>query len=133
MNKAFLTWLLEAQKQLDVIAPLLNEPLSDEPSTLENQLKDLEAYGYRILTLAADAEVYLRQAQCEVLKVMPSSAGVLEKETFMEADTAQENRIYRILKGLVGDRNQAGLLQRRISLGQTFLANQRELLKKAQG
>jgi len=124
----FENWLAGVSKDLDEIAPLLNTKLPDEPGKLEDTLRTLESWSYRILVHTADAELYLRATSARWMREAPDGLNVLEKETFLDDHAAPEFRIFRILEGLTGNRHKAGIIQQRISLGQTFLANARALM-----
>ena len=128
----FKDWVKDVDKMFETIAPLLDTELSDEPGELEQQLKKIDAYSYRLVKLYAEAEVYLRRAAAYYLhRIEDETYKALEREVYLDDAVAEENKIYQTLKYLLGDRNSGGVIQRRISLGQSLLANARAMHDKA--
>jgi hypothetical protein len=130
--KLFQEWAINTDKELAEIETLLNEELSDDTNSLIEQLKKLESHGYRILKLMAESEVYLRLALATGLreiKDLDLDYTVDETEICLNETTATEKRYFTILRSLIGDRHNSGLISRRISLGQSFLANAREMAR----
>jgi hypothetical protein len=130
--KTFTEWTTSISKEVASFSELLNAPLSDEPHTLADQLRKLEAWSYRMLKLYAESELYLTMARAGSILTCSPDLKALDKEIFIDDSVKIERQYFVMFRGIVGDSHQQGLINRKISLGQTLLKYQEAKLKSLQ-
>ena len=115
----FNEWKNKADLEIEIVAKLLGKELSTDANELENQVRKIEVYNYRLAELCVQAEYWL--SLCRSQNLDKCEGTVFESEIKMDDLTKIEQMMYKKLSYLVGDRNREGIINKRISLAQSFL------------
>jgi hypothetical protein len=123
----FKDWTIKVNKEITAVANLMNIKLSDDLNILEIQIRNLESHNYRMASLCCEADWWLSLARAKALKPKSKELSDLDRDVALENDTKDEQLAYAKLKYLIGDRNREGVISKRISVAQSFMANHRKV------
>ena len=125
----FEEWRKKAKTEIEIVGTLMKEEMSDDLEILSAQLKDIEVWNFRLIKLYCEAEYYLDSARATNLIEKSKEFTDLDREIKLDDATKVESSIFKLLQFLVGTRRSEGILSKRISLGQSFLAGHRSVYK----
>lgn len=117
----FNEWRIGAEKEISEVAKLMNQELSDNPTVLEQQIRNIEGHNYRLCSLTARAEYYLYIKRFECLQAKTKELSELDRETSLDNATKEQTVILNMLEYLCGNGRKEGIVSKRISTGQSFL------------
>ena len=126
-TKEFLLWRNTVAVELIQVNELLKKELSDDFNQLEGQLKKIESWNFRLLVLYVEAGKFLKDARYSNLVPKDRAYSEMDREIQLDFDTKEEAGIFDTLQGLIGTKHSEGMISRRISLGQSLLANHRKI------
>lgn len=99
-NKPFVDFVLKIGSETAEVTDLLNDPLSDNPSKMDEQVRAVEAWYGRLTTHLAHANYYLDIAQRDTLKPKEPGKTDLDRQIESNAAVANERRLRDILTGM---------------------------------
>ncbi len=127
MTEKFKEWKERHEEEIIQIRALLDESLPDDPETLWQSVRDIEAHYGRLQYLVSIADGYLDEAECQALEHLQrqyEKLAAYEKEKMVNAGVSEVRAFRDIIKGLIE------AVKQRVMLGQSRMAYMRDLYVK---
>ena len=118
MNPEFITWFESCEPEIVRVSDLLAVELSDNPSELQKQLVQIEAWNARMTSMLAWANSFLDGSERANLLARSKEVTDLDREKYLADAVKDERRSRDILEGIVGS------IKNRLILGMAIMKAQ---------
>ncbi len=106
--------------EMEALADIFSEPISDEPAVVERQMKIAEGHYSRLQYLLAWADSFLDRAERDKLPEKSKDITDFDRQKMLASNVAEERRVRNLLRG------QVKAMEVRIQVCQSSLAFHRE-------